>query len=86
MSSAHTTSSSPHHTTPALTILAQGVEFQDAPDVGDVPLVADMSSNFLSKPVDVSKYALIYAGAQKNIGPSGVTIIIVRDDFVGKAR
>jgi len=63
-----------------------GVEFQGAPDVGDVPLIADMSSNFLSKPVDVSKYALIYAGAQKNVGPAGVVIAIVREDLLGKAR
>uniref|UniRef100_A0A383WER3 phosphoserine transaminase n=1 Tax=Tetradesmus obliquus TaxID=3088 RepID=A0A383WER3_TETOB len=63
-----------------------GVEFQGAPDVGDVPLIADMSSNFLSKPVDVSKYAMIYAGAQKNVGPSGVVIAIVREDLLGKAR
>lgn len=63
-----------------------GVEFQGAPDVGDVPLIADMSSNFLSKPVDVSKYGMIYAGAQKNIGPSGVVIAIVREDLLGKAR
>lgn len=62
-----------------------GVEFQSAPDV-DVPLIADMSSNFLSKPVDVSKYAMIYAGAQKNVGPSGVVIAIVREDLLGKAR
>lgn len=54
--------------------------------MGDVPLIADMSSDFLSKPVDVSKYALIYAGAQKNIGPSGVVIVIVREDLLGKAR
>ena len=64
----------------------QGVEFQGAPDVGDVPLVADMSSDFLSKPVDVAKYALIYAGAQKNVGPAGVVIAIVRDDLIGHAR
>ncbi|KAI8467745.1 MAG: phosphoserine aminotransferase [Monoraphidium minutum] len=63
-----------------------GVEFTGAPDVGDVPLVADMSSNFLSKPVDVSKYAMIYAGAQKNVGPAGVVIAIVRDDMIGHAR
>lgn len=49
-------------------------------------LVADMSSNFLSKPVDVSKYGLIYAGVQKNVGPAGVVVIIVRDDLVGQAR
>ena len=49
-------------------------------------LVADMSSNFLSKPVDVSKYGLIYAGVQKNVGPAGVVVVIVREDLVGKAR
>jgi len=62
-----------------------GVEFQSPPDV-DVPLIADMSSDFLSKPVDVSKYGMIYAGAQKNVGPSGVVIAIVREDLLGKAR
>jgi len=62
-----------------------GVEFHWTPDTGDVPLVCDMSSNILSKPVDVSKYGLIYAGAQKNIGPAGLTIVIVRDDLIGKA-
>lgn len=51
-----------------------------------MPLIADMSSNFLSKPVDVSKYGMIYAGAQKNVGPSGVVIAIVREDLLGKAR
>lgn len=50
----------------------------------DVPVVCDMSSNFLSRPVDVSKYGIIYAGAQKNLGPSGVTVVIVRDDLLGK--
>ncbi|HET9978335.1 MAG TPA: 3-phosphoserine/phosphohydroxythreonine transaminase, partial [Burkholderiaceae bacterium] len=50
-----------------------------------VPLVADMSSNILSRPVDVSRYGLIYAGAQKNVGPSGLTIVIVRDDLIGQA-
>lgn len=60
-----------------------GVEFNTTPEVGDVPLVADMSSNILSRSVDVSKYAVIYAGAQKNIGPAGVTIVIVRDDMLG---
>ena len=64
----------------------QGVEFKGAPEVGDRLLVADMSSNFCSKPVDVSKYGLIYAGAQKNIGPAGVTVVIVRKDLVGHAR
>ncbi|MFT4046081.1 MAG: 3-phosphoserine/phosphohydroxythreonine transaminase [Solimonas sp.] len=62
-----------------------GVEFATDPDTGDVPLVADMSSNILSKPFDVSKYGLIYAGAQKNIGPAGVTIVIVRDDLIGQS-
>ncbi len=66
--------------------LVQGVEFKSVPDVGEKLLVADMSSNFCSKPVDVSKYGLIYAGAQKNIGPSGVTVYIIRDDLVGHAR
>jgi phosphoserine aminotransferase len=55
------------------------------PTWADVPLVADMSSNILSRPVDVSKYGLIYAGAQKNIGPAGLTIVIVRDDLLGQA-
>jgi phosphoserine aminotransferase len=61
-----------------------GVEFHWVPDTGDVPLVCDMSSNILSKPVDEAKYGLIYAGAQKNIGPAGLTIVIVRDDLIGK--
>jgi len=62
-----------------------GVEFHWVPDTGSVPLVADMSSHILSRPMDVSRYGLIYAGAQKNIGPAGVTIVIVRDDLLGKA-
>lgn len=62
-----------------------GVEFNWTPNVGDVPLVADMSSNILSRPIDVWKYGLIYAGAQKNIGPAGLTLVIVRDDLVGHA-
>ncbi len=62
-----------------------GVEYHWTPDVGDVPLVADMSSNILSRPIDVSKYGLIYGGAQKNIGPAGLTIVIVREDLLGKA-
>jgi phosphoserine aminotransferase len=62
-----------------------GVEYHWTPDTGDVPLVADMSSNILSRPVDVSRYGLIYAGAQKNMGPSGLTIVIVRDDLIGHA-
>ena len=62
-----------------------GVEYHWTPDVGEVPLVADMSSNILSRPVEVSKYGLIYGGAQKNIGPAGLTIVIVRDDLIGQA-
>jgi len=60
----------------------EGVEFKTEPDVGDVPLVADMSSNILSKPIPVEKYGLIYAGAQKNMGPSGVTLVIIRGDLL----
>jgi phosphoserine aminotransferase len=63
-----------------------GVEYHFTPDVGSVPLVADMSSDILSRPVDVSKYGLIYGGAQKNIGPAGLTIVIVRDDLIGQAH
>lgn len=59
---------------------------QAPPEVGSKVLVSDMSSNFCSKPVDISRYGLIYAGAQKNIGPAGVTIVIVRDDLIGGAR
>ena len=62
-----------------------GVEFHWVPDTGDVPLVADMSSHILSRPIDVAKYGLIYAGAQKNIGPAGLTIVIVREDLLGQA-
>jgi phosphoserine aminotransferase len=54
------------------------------PDTGQVPLVADMSSHILSRPMDVSRYALIYAGAQKNIGPAGLTIVILREDMLGQ--
>ena len=61
-----------------------GVELNWLPDTGNVPLVADMSSHILSRPVDVSKYGLIYAGAQKNIGPSGLTVVIVSDDLIGQ--
>jgi len=70
------------HYTPNETI--GGVEFHEIPDTGDVPLVADMSSTILSRPLDVSRYGLIYAGAQKNIGPAGLTIVIVRDDLIGE--
>lgn len=61
-----------------------GTEFSYVPEVGDTPLVCDMSSNFLSRPVEGSKFALIYAGAQKNIGPSGVTVVAVRRDLLGR--
>ena len=70
------------HYTPNETI--GGVEFHWIPDVGDVPLVADMSSTILSRPIDVSKFSLIYAGAQKNIGPAGLTLVIVRKDLLGQ--
>ena len=62
-----------------------GMEYQWTPQTGEIPLVADMSSNILSRPVDVSKFGLIYAGAQKNIGPAGFTVVIVRDDLIGQA-
>ena len=62
-----------------------GVEFDDIPDTGDVPLVVDLSSTILSRPIDVSRFGLIYAGAQKNIGPAGLTLVIVRDDLIGNA-
>ena len=61
-----------------------GVEIFDNVDTGSVPLVSDMSSNILSRPMDVSKFGLIYAGAQKNIGPAGLTIVIVREDLLGQ--
>jgi len=72
------------HYTPNETI--GGVEFPYVPATGDVPLVADMSSTILSRPIDVSRFGLIYAGAQKNIGPSGITVVIVREDLMGQAR
>ena len=62
-----------------------GVEFNDIPDAKGLTLVSDMSSNILSRPVDVSRYGIIYAGTQKNMGPSGVTVVIVRDDLIGLA-
>jgi phosphoserine aminotransferase len=71
------------HYTPNETI--HGVEFHDVPDVGTVPLVADMSSNILSEPLDVSRFGLIYAGAQKNIGPSGLVVMIIRRDLLQRA-
>ena len=71
------------HYTPNETI--GGVEFQWVPDTGGVPLVADMSSTILSRPVDVTRFGVIYAGAQKNIGPAGLTVVIVRRDLMGRA-
>lgn len=71
------------HYTPNETI--QGVEFPDVPDVGAVPLVADMSSSILSQPLDVSRFGVIYAGAQKNIGPSGLVVMIIRRDLLERA-
>jgi phosphoserine aminotransferase len=61
----------------------QGVEWKQEPETGDVPLIADASSDIMSRPIPVAKYGLIYAGAQKNIGPSGVTLVIIRDDLLG---
>lgn len=72
------------HYTPNETI--GGVEFGYVPNAGQVPLVADFSSTILSRPLDVSPYAMIYAGAQKNMGPSGLCVAIVREDLLGKAR
>ncbi|HEY2826742.1 MAG TPA: 3-phosphoserine/phosphohydroxythreonine transaminase, partial [Pirellulales bacterium] len=63
----------------------QGVEFSSPPEVGNVPLVCDASSNFLSRPVPIDRYGLFYACAQKNAGPAGVTVVIVRDDLIQKA-
>jgi phosphoserine aminotransferase len=68
------------HYTPNETI--HGVEFPFVPEVGDVPLIADMSSDILSRPIEVSKFAMIYAGAQKNIGASGLVVTIIRDDLL----
>ena len=63
-----------------------GIEIFQVPNIGDIPLVADMSSTILSREFDVSKFGLIYAGAQKNIGPSGLTLVIVREDLLGNAH
>jgi phosphoserine aminotransferase len=71
------------HYTPNETI--HGVEYRDVPDVGAVPLVADMSSNILAEPLEVSRFGLIYAGAQKNLGPSGLVLMIVRRDLLARA-
>src|SRR5271154_5295246 len=72
------------HYTPNETI--GGVEFGYVPDSGSIPFVADMSSSILSQRIDVAKFGLIYAGAQKNIGPSGLVVLIVREDLIGHAR
>jgi phosphoserine aminotransferase len=72
------------HYTPNETI--GGVEFGYIPQTGGIPLVADMSSSILSRPIDVSRFGLIYAGAQKNIGPSGLVVVIVREELIGRAR
>lgn len=63
-----------------------GTEWHYDPNAGDVPVVADMSSNILSKPVDISKYGMIYAGAQKNMGPAGMAVVIIREDLMGHYR
>ena len=63
-----------------------GTEFKKEPETNGVPLVCDASSNFLSRPVDMSKYGIVYAGAQKNLGPAGVTVVIIRKDFLEKAH
>ncbi|HHY09945.1 MAG TPA: 3-phosphoserine/phosphohydroxythreonine transaminase [Firmicutes bacterium] len=63
-----------------------GTQWQKFPKTGDVPLIADMSSDILSKPIDVSQFGLIYAGAQKNLGPSGVTVVIIRDDLLERTQ
>ncbi len=70
------------HYTPNETI--HGVEFHDVPDAGDVPLVADFSSTILSRPIDVARFGVIYAGAQKNIGPSGLVLVIIRRDLLAR--
>jgi len=72
------------HYTPNETI--GGVEFSYIPDCGDVPLVADMSSTILSRPIDVSRFGIIYAGAQKNIGPAGLTLVIIREDLIAETQ
>jgi phosphoserine aminotransferase len=72
------------HYTPNETVF--GVELHSVPEVSAAPLVVDMSSTLLSRPIDVSRFGLIYAGAQKNIGPAGLAIVIVREDLLGRAR
>ena len=63
-----------------------GTKYQELPDTGDVPLIADISSCILSEPIDVSKFAMLYAGAQKNMAPAGLTVVIIREDLIGNAR
>ena len=63
-----------------------GTHFNYIPETGDIPLVADMSSCILSEPIDISKFGMIYAGAQKNMGPAGLTVVIIREDLIGNAR
>lgn len=63
-----------------------GTKYSELPDTGNVPLVADISSCVLSEPLDVSKFGLLYAGAQKNMGPAGLTVVIIREDLIGNAR
>jgi phosphoserine aminotransferase len=72
------------HYTPNETVV--GVEFHSVPEVSNAPLVVDMSSTILSRPLDVSRFGVIYAGAQKNIGAAGIALLIVRDDLIGRAR
>lgn len=72
------------HTTSNNTI--SGTEFQTTPDTGGIPLICDMSSNMFSRPIEVSKYGMIYSGAQKNIGPAGVTLVIIKKDWIGRAQ
>ena len=64
----------------------EGTEYKELPEVGDVPLVSDTSSDMFSRPIDVARHALIYAGAQKNMGPAGVTVVIIRDDLLQRSR
>jgi phosphoserine aminotransferase len=64
----------------------EGTEFQDLPDVGDVPLVSDTSSDMFSRPIDIKRHALVYAGAQKNMGPAGVTVVIIREDLLTRSQ
>jgi phosphoserine aminotransferase len=64
----------------------QGVQYQDFPDLGDAPLIADMSSDILSRPIDAGRFSLIYAGAQKNLGPSGVTVVLIRESLMERAN